>query len=68
MTVAFVASLLVAQILPSIVIANCLFVVYHQLHLLNSYPGLIIADGTYAVPFAILVIRAFLFSLPNELL
>jgi multiple sugar transport system permease protein len=34
----------------------------------NSYLGLIIADGTYAVPFAILVLRAFLFSLPNELL
>ena len=35
---------------------------------MNSYPGLVIADGTYAVPFAILVLRAFLFSLPNELL
>ena len=35
---------------------------------MNSYPGLIIADGTYAVHFAILVSRAFLFSLPNELL
>jgi len=36
--------------------------------LLNSYPGLIIADGTYAIPFAILVLRAFFFSLPNELM
>jgi multiple sugar transport system permease protein len=67
-TVILVSSLLVAQIVPSIVLATSLFIVFHWINLLNSYPGLIIADGTYAVPFAILVLRAFLFSLPNELL
>lgn len=67
-TVILVSSLLVAQIVPSIVLATSLFIVFHRLDLVNSYPGLIIADGTYAVPFAILVLRAFLFSLPNELL
>lgn len=67
-TVILVSSLLVAQIVPSIVLATSLFIVFHRINLLNSYPGLIIADGTYAVPFAILVLRAFLFSLPNELL
>src|SRR6266478_5266044 len=65
-TVAIVASLLVAQILPSIVIANSLFVVYHKLHLLNSYPGLILADASYAVPFSILVMRAFMLGLPTS--
>ena len=35
---------------------------------MNTYPGLIIADGTYAIPFAILVLRAFFFSLPNEVI
>ena len=68
MTVAVVASLLVAQILPSIVIANSLFVVYHKLHLLNSYPGLILADASYAVPFSILVMRAFMLGLPTDVL
>jgi multiple sugar transport system permease protein len=67
-TVILVSSLLVAQIVPSIVLATSLFIVFHWIHLVNSYLGLIIADGTYAVPFAILVLRAFLFSLPNELL
>lgn len=67
-TVILVSSLLVAQIVPSIVLATSLFIVFHRIDLVNSYPGLIIADGTYAVPFAILVLRAFLFSLPNELL
>ncbi len=67
-TVFLVSSLLVCQIVPSIVLATSLFIVFHWIHLVNSYPGLIIADGTYAIPFAILVLRAFFFSLPNELM
>jgi multiple sugar transport system permease protein len=67
-TVVLVSALLVAQIVPSIVIATSLFKVFHWIHLLNSYPGLILADGTYAIPFAILVLRAFFFGLPNEVM
>jgi multiple sugar transport system permease protein len=67
-TVILVSALLIAQIVPSIVLATSLFIVFHWINLVNSYLGLIIADATYAVPFAILVLRAFLFSLPNELL
>ena len=67
-TVVLVSSLLVAQIVPSIVLATSLFIVFHWIHLVNSYPALILADGTYAIPFAILVLRAFFFSLPNELM
>ena len=63
-----VGGLLIAQILPSIVIANSLFILYHKLHLLNSYPGLILADASYAVPFAILVLRAFMLGLPRDVL
>ena len=67
-TLIIVSSLLVAQIVPSIVLATSLFIVFHWINLVNSYPGLILADGTYAIPFAILVLRAFFFSLPNELM
>jgi multiple sugar transport system permease protein len=67
-TVIIVSSLLVAQIVPSIVLATSLFIVFHWIHLVNTFPGLIIADGTYAIPFAILVLRAFFFSLPNEVM
>jgi multiple sugar transport system permease protein len=67
-TALLVGSLLVAQILPSIVIANSLFLVYHRLHLLDSYPGLIIADASYAVPFGILVLRAFMLGLPRDVI
>ena len=67
-TVALVSALIVAQIVPSIVLATSLFIVFHWINLLNTYPALILADGTYAIPFAILVLRAFFFSLPNELI
>src|SRR3954451_3620520 len=67
-TVVLVSSLLIAQIVPSIVLATSLFIVFHWVNMINSYPALILADGTYAIPFAILVLRAFFFSLPNELL
>ena len=67
-TALMVGGLLVAQILPSIVIANSLFILYHKLHLLNSYPGLILADASYAVPFSILVLRAFMLALPKDVL
>ena len=67
-TVVIVSSLFVCQIVPSIVLATSLFIIFHWVHLVNTYPGLIIADGTYAIPFAILVLRAFFFSLPNEVM
>ncbi len=67
-TVGIVSVLLIAQIVPSIVLATSLYIVFRWIHLLNTYPGLILADGTYAIPFAILVLRAFFFSLPNELM
>jgi multiple sugar transport system permease protein len=67
-TAIVIGALLVAQILPSIVIANSLFLLYHRLDLLNTYPGLILADASYAVPFAILVVRAFMLGLPADVL
>ena len=67
-TVIVVSSLLICQIVPSIVLATSLFIIFHWIHLVNTYPGLIIADGTYAIPFSILVLRAFFFSLPNEVI
>ena len=67
-TAIVVGSMLIAQILPAIVIANSLFLIYHKLGLLNSYPGLVIADASYGVPFSILVLRAFMLGLPNDVL
>ena len=61
-------ALLVTQTIPGIVLGISFFKIFADVHLLNSYPGLIIADSTYCVPFDILVIRAFMLSLPHELL
>jgi multiple sugar transport system permease protein len=60
--------LLVTQTIPGIVLGISFFKIFAEVHLLNSYPGLIIADSTYCVPFDILVIRAFMVGLPHELI
>lgn len=60
-------ALLIAQMIPGIVIANALYTVYNDLGLLNSIPGLILADATHAVPFAILIMSAFMRSIPMSL-
>jgi multiple sugar transport system permease protein len=60
--------LLVAQLIPGIVMANALFRIFRPLGLLNSVRGLILADTTLAVPFAVLILRAFMTSIPRELI
>jgi multiple sugar transport system permease protein len=59
--------LLVAQLLPGIAVATPLFVIFRHLDLLNTYFGLILANGTLTVPFAILVLRPFFLRIPREL-
>jgi multiple sugar transport system permease protein len=59
--------LLVAQLLPGIAVATPLFVIFKHLTLLNSYLGIILADATLTVPFAILVLRPFFLRIPKDL-
>lgn len=66
-TTAIVLVLLVAQMVPSISLSVSYYSIFHDLHLLNSYEGLILADSTYAVPFVVLVLRAYMGSLPKEI-
>src|SRR5699024_3613012 len=51
--------LLVAQMIPAVVMAMGFYAVYNSLGLLNTIPGLIIADSTIAVPFGVLLFSAF---------
>jgi len=67
-TTLFVLLLLLAQMLPHVVMANALYAIYARIGLLNSYTGLILADSTMGVPFAILILRAFMASLPRTLI
>ncbi|HYI14614.1 MAG TPA: carbohydrate ABC transporter permease [Thermomicrobiales bacterium] len=59
--------LLVTQLLPSIVIAGPLFVLFTRLDLVNSYQALILADTTLTLPFAVIVLRPFFLSVPRDL-
>ena len=53
---------------PGIVVANALYSAYTELGLLNSVGGLILADSTHGIPFAILVMRAFMSTVPTEVI
>jgi multiple sugar transport system permease protein len=60
--------ILISQMIPGIVVANALYTAYSDLGLLNSVWGLILADSTLAIPFAILILRAFMLTLPVSVL
>ena len=60
--------ILISQMIPGIVIANALYTAYSDLGLLNSIPGLILADSTHGIPFAILIMRAFMIGIPAEVI
>jgi multiple sugar transport system permease protein len=48
--------------------ANALYRIFLPLGLLNTLQGLVLADSTLAVPFAVLILRAFMISIPRELI
>jgi multiple sugar transport system permease protein len=60
-------SLLVAQMIPGIVMANALYIAADKLGLLNSLFALMLADSTLCVPFATLILHSFLRGIPDEL-
>jgi multiple sugar transport system permease protein len=60
--------ILVTQMIPNIVVANALYSLYSNLHLLNSYLGLILADASNGIPFAILIMRSFMTSIPPSII
>ena len=66
-TALLVFVLLITQMIPTVSLTTPMFLIFNQFGLINSYPGLILADSTYAVPFAVLILRAFMLSLPYEL-
>ena len=60
--------LLVAQMIPSIIMAMGFYAIYLRLGVLNSTAGLILADSTIAVPFGVLIFTAFMSGIPDELI
>jgi multiple sugar transport system permease protein len=64
----FLFAILITQMIPGIVVANAMYALYNQLGLLNTIPGLILADSTSGIPFAILILRAFMGSIPASVI
>ncbi|NYE46046.1 multiple sugar transport system permease protein [Spinactinospora alkalitolerans] len=59
---------LITQMVPGIVVANALYNAYVELDLVNSYLGLVLADASLGIPFTIILLRAFMVSIPEEVL
>lgn len=60
--------LIVAQMVPAVVMSLGFYSIYNRLGILNTVPGLILADSTIAVPFAVMLLTAFMSGIPKELL
>jgi multiple sugar transport system permease protein len=60
--------LLVAQMIPGIIMALGFYGIYVSLGITNTVWGLIFADSTVAVPFAVLILTSFIAAVPDELL
>lgn len=67
-TVVVIFVLLLAQMVPTIIIAGPLFVIFSQVGLVNSYLALVLANTTIiTLPFAIIILRPFFLSVPQDL-
>ena len=59
--------LLVAQMIPSIIMAMGFHAIYLNVGVLNTVGGLVVADATLAVPFGTLIYQTFIAGIPNEI-
>jgi multiple sugar transport system permease protein len=52
---------------PTVMLAIPLYVIFYRLALVNTYAGLILANTTVALPFAITILRPFFLAIPKEI-
>ncbi|MBW3083508.1 carbohydrate ABC transporter permease [Bifidobacterium phasiani] len=60
--------LVVAQMIPAVVMALGFYQIFTALGLLDTIPGLILADSTIAVPFAVMLLTSFMSGMPSSLI
>lgn len=60
--------LIVAQMIPSVVMAMGFYAIYVRLGWLNTVWGLIVADSTIAVPFGVMLFTAFMSGIPKDVI
>jgi multiple sugar transport system permease protein len=58
---------MLSQVLPPALMATPLFIMFRQLEIVNSYPGVILAITTKTLPFAVVVLRTTFLQVPGEL-
>lgn len=58
---------LVTQMLPVTLTLTPLFLIFKNIHALDTYLAPILADMTIGIPFVILILRTYFLSLPKEL-
>jgi ABC-type glycerol-3-phosphate transport system permease component len=58
---------LVLYMFPSVLLLVPLFVLFARLHLVNTIPGLVLAHATFALPFSIWYLSAYMRGVPHEL-
>ena len=63
----FIMIFLVTQMLPVALILTPMFMVYKNLHLLDTLWAPILSDATISVPFVVLILRTYFLSLPREI-
>jgi multiple sugar transport system permease protein len=62
-----IVSLLLVYMLPTIALMIPLLVIFRNLGLLNTFPGLVLAESSGAVPFATWLLTNYFASLPRDL-
>jgi multiple sugar transport system permease protein len=62
-----IMSLLLIYMLPSILLLVPMMVIFRTLGILNTFPALILAESTHAVPFSVWLLTNYFASLPREL-
>lgn len=60
--------LILAQMIPAVVMSLGFYQIFNNLGLLDSIPGLILADSTLSVPFAVILQTAFMQTMPKSLI
>ncbi|BCL77925.1 ABC transporter permease [Ktedonobacteria bacterium brp13] len=59
--------ILATQMFPYAVILISLYTLFRELHMLNTYPALVLAFTTFSLPFSIWMIKGFCDTLPEDL-
>ncbi len=59
--------ILATQMFPYAVILISLYTLFRQLHILNTYPALVLAFTTFSLPFSMWMIKGFCDTLPADL-